>query len=163
MELVTKQDAIRRQLDTAILLWFGGADTVSCHTLACSALKIAEDVGRRFGTRPMLFEHLPMKFKNDAIAAQGFFKHAKNDADSVLDFNHGTTPYHIYDTAQCYKSIYRQLTPLMTTFILRFLLLNPSVGSVELPASLSISFTKDSLAKMSDGEFYAAVFPIFNR
>ncbi|SRR6266568_1982048 len=163
MEAVTKKDAIRRQLDTAIWLWFQGEDSVSIHTLACSALKVAEDVGRKFDKRPMLFEHLPKKLTKHAIAAQGFFKHAKDDPHATLNFDPGITPYHIYDAANCYKSLYHHLTPLMTTFILRFLLLNPSIGSVELPASLSICGTKGSLSEMSDAKFFDTVFPILNR
>ncbi len=100
----------------------------------------------------MLFEHLPAELKKDAIAAQGFFKHAKDDPHDVLLFNPGITPYHIYDAATCYKAIYSSLSPLMTAFVLRFLLLHPSIGSVELPASLS-SFTKSDLAAMPHDRF----------
>ena len=161
-ESVSKQDAIRRQLDTAIWLWFHEDDTVSIHTLACSALKVADDVGQTCRVRAMLFEHLPSHLKKDAIAAQGFFKHAKDDPNDVLLFNPGITPYHIYDAATCYKAIYSSLSPLMAAFVLRFLLLNPSVGSVELPASLS-SFTKADLAEMPNENYFNSVFPILNR
>jgi len=161
-ESVSKQDAIRRQLDTAIWLWFHDDDTVSIHTLACSALKVADDVGKTCGVRAMLFEHLPADLKKDAIAAQGFFKHAKDDPRDVLAFNPGITPYHIYDAATCYKAIYSNLSPLMTAFVLRFLLLHPSIGSVELPAGLS-SFAKADLAEMPNEGFFSSVFPILNR
>lgn len=162
LEAVSKQDAIRRQLDTAIWLWFHDDDAVSIHTLSCSALKVAEDVSKNFGKRAMLFEYLPAELKKDSIAAQGFFKHAKDDPHDVLTFNPGVTPYHIYDAATCYKGIYSSLSPLMTTFVLRFLLLNPSIGSVELPASLS-SFSKSDLAAMPNDRFFDSVFPILYR
>jgi hypothetical protein len=42
---VTKQDAAKRQLETAIGLWFSEGDEVSTHTLATSALKVLHDVG----------------------------------------------------------------------------------------------------------------------
>ena len=146
----------------AIWLWFHEGDTISMHTLSCSALKIAEDVGRPLGKRSMLFEHLPAGLKNDAIVAQNFFKHAKDDPHDVLLFNPGITPYHIYDAATCYRAIYSSLSPLMTTFVLRFLLLYPSIGSVELPASLS-RFSKPDLVSLPTERFFDSVFPILNR
>jgi hypothetical protein len=161
-ESVSKQDAIRRQLDTAIWLWFQDDDSVSIHTLACSALKVAHDIGQKLGKPAMLFEHLPKELAKDAVAAQGFFKHAKDDPDDVLTFNSGITPYHIYDAANCYKAIYSSLSPLMTTFIIRFLLVHPNIGSVDLPASLG-AFAKSDLAAMGKEKFFDAVFPILNR
>jgi len=163
MEPITRQDAIRRQLDTAILLWFQDGDSVSTHTLACSALKIIEDVGRKFGKRTMLFEKLPKELVKDSTNAQNFFKHAKDDPHRVLEFNHSITQFHIYDAAQHYKTLYLHLTPLMTTFIIRFLLLQPGIGTVEIPASLPVSLTKGVLTKMSNDEFFAAVMPALNR
>lgn len=162
-ESVSRQDAIRRQLDTAIWLWFQDDDSVSIHTLACSALKIAHDIGEKLGKPAILFEHLPKELKKDAIAAQGFFKHAKDDPRDVLSFNSGITLYHIYDAANCYKGIFFSLSPLMTTFILRFLLVYPTIGSVDVPPSLGAFTTKGDLAEMAKGSFFDAVFPILNR
>jgi argininosuccinate synthase len=45
--IVTKIEAARRQLNTAIELWFNDGDPVSIHTLASSAHQIIHDLNRR--------------------------------------------------------------------------------------------------------------------
>jgi hypothetical protein len=40
IDKVTKVDAARRQISTAIRLFFGRRDTISIHTLVAAALKV---------------------------------------------------------------------------------------------------------------------------
>jgi hypothetical protein len=53
IERITKLDAAIRQLDTAITLWFTEADTISIHTLACSAHQIIHDINQQKGHRDL--------------------------------------------------------------------------------------------------------------
>jgi len=55
IERITKLDAAIRQLDTAITLWFTEADTISIHTLACSAHQIIHDINQQKGHRDLLW------------------------------------------------------------------------------------------------------------
>jgi len=97
---VTRLDAARRQLRTAITLWFADGDQVSIHTLAAVAHQVLHDLNRAKKGPPMLFDAPWIRdevrkqyvgiLKNDS----NFFKHAdkrgakSNPADSV-DFNSG--------------------------------------------------------------------------
>ena len=47
--LISMLDAARRQLDTAIELWFRDSDPVSIHTLISVAYEILHDVNRARG------------------------------------------------------------------------------------------------------------------
>ena len=116
LTFVTRQDAIQRQLNTAIWLWFHEGDVVSTHTLACSALKIARDVGVKLGKKSAVIDVLNEKDKQLgklAMIPQDFFKHARKDPDAVLPFNPESTPYHIYDAVSLYQQIYKHISPHM--------------------------------------------------
>lgn len=91
--LVSKLDAARRQLQTAIRLWFSGGDAVSIHTLAYAAYEIVHVVSKkRNRTRDLIFDSLVIKDEaradfNKRLKRDGnFFKHAREDADAVLEF-----------------------------------------------------------------------------
>jgi hypothetical protein len=51
---VSKTDAAKRQLDTAIRLWLDEGDSVSIHTLAAAAHQIVHDLGKKRGVTDML-------------------------------------------------------------------------------------------------------------
>jgi hypothetical protein len=55
---VSKTDAAKRQLETAIRLWFFSADPVSIHTLAAAAHQILHDLGKKRGV-PTALRDIP--------------------------------------------------------------------------------------------------------
>jgi hypothetical protein len=89
-----KLDAARRQLRTAITLWFNDGDPVAIHTLAFAAYEIIHVISKRRNPhrRDLLFDTLVIKdeyrrvwidqIKRDA----NFFKHADRDPDLVIEF-----------------------------------------------------------------------------
>ena len=91
---VSKLDAARRQLSTAINLWFGSDDPVSIHTLAHAAYEVIHVVSKKRnpGRRDLLFDSLVVEdeYRQDFnILMKGpanFFKHAKNDVDAAIEF-----------------------------------------------------------------------------
>ena len=54
VEVVTKIDAARRQLATAIDLWFNDKDAVSIHTLAYAAYDVIHGLSKRRGRKQSL-------------------------------------------------------------------------------------------------------------
>jgi hypothetical protein len=92
--LVPKLEAAKRQLRTAIRLWFEGGDEVSIHTLACAAHEIIHVVSRkRNRSEPLIFDTAIIKdefrspFNILMKKSANFFKHANKDADDTLEFN----------------------------------------------------------------------------
>ena len=91
---VSKLDAARRQLSTAINLWFGSDDPVSINTLAHAAYEIIHVVSKKRnpGRRDLLFDSLVVKdeYRRDFTVLvkepANFFKHAKNDVDTAIEF-----------------------------------------------------------------------------
>jgi hypothetical protein len=91
---VGKFDAARRQLRTAITLWFTDGDPVSVHTLAFAAYEIIHAISEKRDPcrRDLLFDTLIIKdeYRRDWNAHvrryANFFKHADRDGDSVIEF-----------------------------------------------------------------------------
>lgn len=94
---LTKIDAARRQLQTAIDMWFFGADPVSTHSLAFSSHEIIHVLFRKGGNKELLL-NVPIRegFSREEVSefvkkAGNFFKHARNDWDKTLDFDPSLT------------------------------------------------------------------------
>lgn len=91
---VKKLDAAKRQLQTAITLWFADADQISVHTLACAAHQIIHDINtKRKGSELLLDssvinEAFHKEYFSEMRKAMCFFKHADKDPDP-----HGTVEF----------------------------------------------------------------------
>lgn len=90
-----KLEAARRQLRTAISLWFSGGDPVAIHTLAFAAYDVIHTISakRDPNRRDLLFDTdwIKDEYRRDwhqrVRQEANFFKHADRDGDSVIDFN----------------------------------------------------------------------------
>lgn len=90
---VSKLNAATSQLETAIYLWVNDADPISVHTLVAAALQIIHDVTAAKSAGPLLYdiplrdEALRKTFLATLREPMNSFKHARDDPESVLDFN----------------------------------------------------------------------------
>jgi hypothetical protein len=90
---LSKLDVGRRQLNTAIMLWFADGDPVSIHSLAYAAYEIIHVVSRKNQrARTLLFDSDTVKeeyrgeFNILLKKHANFFKHANKDAEDVIEF-----------------------------------------------------------------------------
>jgi hypothetical protein len=130
---LSKLDAAKGQLETAICLWFSSGEPVSIHTLAAAAHQILHDLGKSKGT-PTTLRGLPMvrpeykKYVRKLVSSyENFFKHADSDAADTLIFNPAATEIFIFDAVRVYVALTRQSTPILFTFTTWFLIRNPSL------------------------------------
>ncbi len=92
---ITKLDAAKRHLRTAIQLWFNDGDSVATHTLLAAALEVIHTLFKRKGLSGLFFDHPRIReerrgeFAKLAKAPATFFKHAQRDPDAKLAFNPG--------------------------------------------------------------------------
>ncbi len=92
---VGKLDAARRQLETAISLWFNDGDPVSTLTLAYAAYEVIHVISKKRdpNRRDLLFDSAIIKddkrndFNKWIKTTPNFFKHANNDGDAVIEFH----------------------------------------------------------------------------
>ncbi len=82
---VTKLDAAKRQLTTALHLWFNDGDPVSIHALLAAAHEIIHRLYRNKGLRNLMFDNELIndeyrgEFAKTMKKAPSFFKHAAQD------------------------------------------------------------------------------------
>lgn len=85
---LTKFDAARRQLRTAIELWFADGDPVSIHTLAYASHEVIHRLFRNQGLKDLFFD-------SSAIAPEGkqvFLQVFKNPANFIKHANQEVNP-----------------------------------------------------------------------
>lgn len=128
---VNKIDAVKRQLETAIQLFFYEADPVSIHTLAAASYNLLRDLIKRHGGSPMfvkeqLIETVKPQYKtmirNRLNEAENFFKHADRDADSHAELNVALTELLLYEGCLKYREITSEMPPVFFAFISWYML-----------------------------------------
>jgi hypothetical protein len=92
MAPLAKLDVARRQLVTAVQLFFDGGDPISVYSLAANAWEVIDALCGRAGVSSMSSDtrgHIPegKDLKRDYINSpyRNFFKHADRDPEGVLD------------------------------------------------------------------------------
>jgi len=122
---VSKLDAARRQLCTAIRLYFHAADAVSIHTLTAAAYELLYDLNKKRGGSPMLVKDwLAVGIKPERLAefkrfinrAENFFKHADQDPDGLLKFRPVQTEIMLYDACCKYYELTNEALPEIAAF-----------------------------------------------
>jgi hypothetical protein len=128
--LISKLDAAKRQLETAIRIYFSYGDPVSIHTLTAAAYNIVRDVNKkRGGAKLMLKEGFTDYIKEDhekevreiINRAENFFKHADRDHDSTLEFNAALSEFFIIEACSVYAKLSGEFPPLFELYLTWFI------------------------------------------
>lgn len=120
---ISKLDAAKRQLETAIRLYFNNADPISIHTLSCAAHNILLDLTKEYKKKPMALSGILIKseYKNEFIKKlrepQNHFKHAEKDSEAVIDFSPSINESFILDSCQQYYEITNEQILYFSIFI----------------------------------------------
>lgn len=108
---ISKLDAAKRQLETAIRLYFNDADPVSIHTLAAAAHGILADINKHNNGHPMLVSDFLVKteykkeIRRKMSEAKNHFKHADQNPEAVIDFNPDVNETYIFDAGTKYHEL----------------------------------------------------------
>jgi hypothetical protein len=125
---VTKLQAARRQLETALDLYFNEKDPVSIHALATAAYNVIRKVNRNKGGMPMLVKDTHAKqfaettgktekeIANILNEAENFFKHADSDPNGTLTFDDGEAELFLFDAIGKYGEITQEKVPIFAAF-----------------------------------------------
>ncbi len=159
---VSKTDAAKRQLETAIRLWFFSADPVSIHTLAAAAHQILHDLGKKRGV-PATLRDLPgirpeyEKVVRETVSRyENFFKHADKDPDALLDFNQQATEIFILDAVVTYESLTQEIVPILSTFKAWMFIQKPELMKEEFRQKLinGLNALGADFSRISKAEFF---------
>lgn len=131
---ITKADAARRQIETAIDLLFLDKDKISIHTLTMAGFGILKDLAEQRGPRDFLERAIASikeekrgEFWQIMKAPSNFLKHANRDPEDVLEF-----PVYLAEGFICFAiTLYGELgnnpTLRMRSFLVVFLMMNPDL------------------------------------
>ncbi len=133
---ISKLDAAKRQLETAIRFYFSNGDPVSIHTLASAAYNVIRDVNKKHGGKPMLVKELMLDYltskgekiwKKKMQEAENFFKHANRDHSKTLSFKPELTEGYILDACFHYYDLAKEFPPLFNIFRIWFATFHPNM------------------------------------
>lgn len=136
IEKVTKLDAARRQLATAIRLFFEHRDTVSIHTLVAAAQGVMHDLltkqdpdkGSFLKTAIHVRPEKRDEYFKLITGAQNFFKHANRaPAEAVLDFYPKAIDFSILDVVDMLQRYTGRHQAEAIVFLLWFDLHHPGI------------------------------------
>lgn len=123
--IVSKLDAAKRQLDTAIRLYFHSDDPVSIHTLASASFGLLSDLAKGLSIdaphfRQTVIDSVPDDLKKvynfHSRKHQNFFKHADKDHETNISFNPEASDWVFIDAIQIYRKITAKNPPLYQLF-----------------------------------------------
>jgi hypothetical protein len=115
--LVTKIDAARRQLETAIELYFADRDPIAVHTLAAAAEGVLAGLLEELGRPNELLEQILPEHRDTVRKlmreAQNFFKHADRDAGAVLEFEPDSTEVVLFIACRSHAELAKNTAPML--------------------------------------------------
>lgn len=133
--LISKLDAAKRQLETAIKMFLLDADPVATHTLTAAAHQVLTDIGKARSVSSIFKEEALYLIRDEHKAkylhllsrAENFFKHADKDPEGQIEFNPEVTGSYLMDAIVIYKKLTSEQVPLMIAFLTWFSLKNPTL------------------------------------
>lgn len=131
--VIDKLDAARRQLESAITLFFDDGDVVSQHTLISAAHGVVYDLAQQRGIggsikdSPLVAPENRAGFIRAIHLPQNFFKHAKADAGTKLAFRYQISPFYLFDALRLYILLSGAATEPMRVFFVWFQLCYPDL------------------------------------
>ncbi|MFA5005822.1 MAG: hypothetical protein WC561_06865, partial [Candidatus Omnitrophota bacterium] len=131
---ISKLDAAKRQLETAVRIYFSNGDPVSIHTLVSASYNIIKDINKKREGKPMLVKEVMIEFvkpeyqkmiKGIFNEAENFFKHANLDSEKSLDFNPELSELLMLDAISHYYGLTGEDSPLFQIFRAWYIINNP--------------------------------------
>lgn len=124
---ISKKEVIKKQLETAISLYFFDKDKISTHTLTCAAHEILRDLYKLKGKDSLMADQIlglikperHREARDQLNEAKNFFKHLQNPKKELkIDFD--ITVFWLWDACLMYKTLYKKQTKDMEIFVVWF-------------------------------------------
>lgn len=159
---VSKLDAARRQIDTAVRLYFDYGDPVAIHTLAAAGFQILHDLDKHGPNTGTFYDDMAKyfgpKYRETVIKtirqAQTFFKHADRDPEAVLEFSLAEPQIVLLGACQKFRDLGGYRSGEMGAFLIWSVMQNPDMFAFEEAVPVPAEFNFQSHQRR---EFFAAV------
>jgi len=160
---ISKLDAVKRQLEVAVKLFFFDGDPVSLHTLVAAAYNLLRDVNRHLKGEPLFVKEAALdrirpekrdEFYAMVNEAENFFKHADRDPGETLLFHTAQTKVLLWDACRAYRLLTEEITPTFQAFEWWIFLEKPEMFDTPAEFTGTIQTLKEATAGLSKREFY---------
>jgi hypothetical protein len=159
---ISKLKAARRQLETAIRIYFDDGDPVSIHTLAAASLEILKSLDKQGPNTGTIFDDVKQRinpefhkqFEIALKSPQNFFKHADRDAEKVLEFNLDLPEIFLWEAALKYGELAQEMTLELAAYKGWFTIQNPGVIKKEFRKQYAIPELGNLFGPNQRAEFF---------
>lgn len=163
-EKVTKKDAARRQLHTAVRLFFAEEDSIAVYTIAGAAHELLRTLVKRQGGSSFIVdsEFIRPERRQEWFKImnrpRNFFKHSDRDPDDVLDFKPDTTAMWLFDCVIMYGRLTGEWTKECKVFHVWFMVTFPEmIAREKMPQQVRDEY-EAILPLTQDGEYSKSIF-----
>jgi hypothetical protein len=159
----TKLDGARRQINTAIWLWFNGADIVSVYTLAAAAHRIILEVSGSENITPLPFDmaSLPEDLRPKTFTDAPALLSTHTEPDETIQLNPVWLEFYLFLVVSAYTEFAiddDSYHPLMSAFMLRLGLCRPEAFKRGALPDLDKGLNVERIKKLSKSEFLREMF-----
>jgi hypothetical protein len=157
---ITKLDAARRQLETAVMLWFHDGDPVSIHTLVAAAYEIIFVLNKQRGGSAMIKDlknvkpEYVKKLWKILADAENFFKHARKDPLETFFFPPAVNRIYMLDAIRTYHEMTQQQLPLFQIFLAYVAFTEPEILGDNFINLVRPVFPPDKPLELGKSEFF---------
>lgn len=158
---VSRREALIRQLDTAVHMWFLERDALSTHVIAMAAHQCLCDLGSKNKTGPVARDrigHKPFTFAYD------WLRHASSDPQDAIDFQPHKNEWVMWDAITSFEKIFGGLTAYMHAFQAFFYFQwtwNKPDARKDMKVFLPKGMTVEELGSLSRPEAFAKLAEMF--
>jgi hypothetical protein len=161
---ISKLEAARRQVETAIRIYFANGDPVSIHTLAAASLQILVDLDKK-GT---LWDFIETQVKPEHVSevkklfaeAENFFKHAERDPDKILEFPLAEPEVFLWKCVAKYPVLAGEVPLLMLAYRTWFLIHHSDILKPESRAIVNFSGLSIDFPETDRARFFEYILPV---
>lgn len=162
---ISKLEAARSQLDTALELLSNKGEPLSIHTLTAASHGILEGLAKRSGIQPIFSKDNPLvareykdKFSNIIKKSANFLKHSGKDSKENLDFNSEETIYLLLDAVEMYIRLTNRPSFYMYTFQIWFFLKFPQIlRLLDEGKNVELDLIREKIGQLEDVEFFDVI------
>ena len=128
---VSKIDAVKQQIDEAILMFFQRRNPIAIHTIVGAAHQVLHDLSKRKGSMLKSDKAANASGKGKAWFKRlnkeyNFFKHAESDKDEKIRFDPLLHTYYLVDCVYMYRALTGTSPHSHRVFDMWFALANPN-------------------------------------
>ena len=164
---LSKIDAARRQLVTAVRLYFCDEDPVAIHTLVSAAHAVLSDLNHAAAGHPTLKDVIARQVRPDQAkevrrqlnAAANFFKHANTDPKATFELLTSQTEVFTLDACLKYRELSGELVPVLGVYETWFWL-GPGAQFVDVTTGQAIERFRVAFKGASRSSYFHAALTI---